>query len=84
MSALLSFFAVASAAPAEEDPVKFIFNNWCPFPVYIREAVAEHPGPRHGEGCANFGETKEGILPAGAGFMGQYPVYKDSCGHSGE
>ncbi|KAH7090370.1 hypothetical protein FB567DRAFT_626360 [Paraphoma chrysanthemicola] len=80
--ALLGFFALASAAPTKQDTVRFLFENYCKFPVYIREAVGEHPGPRPRERCAGYGETQEKILPAGASFLGQIPLLKDSCGHS--
>ncbi|KAH7075770.1 hypothetical protein BKA63DRAFT_306693 [Paraphoma chrysanthemicola] len=82
LAALLGFFALASAAPTKEDSVRFLFENYCNFPVYIREAVGEHPGPRPRERCAGHGETQEKILSAGGSFWGQIPLLKDSCGHS--
>jgi hypothetical protein len=64
-----------------EDP-KFYINNNCAFPVYVREAVGEYPGPSPGVTCPNFGESREGVLSPGGVAFGQYPVCKDSCGHS--
>ncbi|KAF1916968.1 hypothetical protein BDU57DRAFT_539194 [Ampelomyces quisqualis] len=80
---LLTLLAFTTAAPAlAQDDVKFLLMNNCPFPVYVRESVAEVPGPRPWDTCANYGESKEGKLSSGGMCFGIYPILKDSCGHS--
>ncbi|KAF2036315.1 hypothetical protein EK21DRAFT_106417 [Setomelanomma holmii] len=81
---ILGFFALASATPAKAAEIKFVFNNYCPYPLYIREAVAEHPGSRPNERCANFSESPGAKMTPGGTFTNQFPIYKDTCGYSVE
>lgn len=78
---LSSLLSLNTAIPLHY-PVLFLLKNNCPFPVYIREAVAEFPSPRPWEHCKNWGETPEAKMPAHSTAYGGMPVLKDSCGHS--
>ncbi|KAH7398690.1 hypothetical protein DE146DRAFT_655330 [Phaeosphaeria sp. MPI-PUGE-AT-0046c] len=81
MILLTTLLSLTIAAPLQE-PVLFLLKNNCPFPLYIREAVAASPSPRPWERCKNSGETPEAKMPAHSTAYGGYPVLKDSCGHS--
>jgi len=74
-------YSKLAAAPQNKTPV-FTLMNACPFPIFIREAVAWGPGTRPGDKCEDFGETPTHILPPGEVVRSLVQVRKDSCGHS--
>lgn len=67
---LSSLLSLTTAIPLH-DPVLFLLKNNCPFPVYIREAVASRPPP--------LGALQElGRDPRGQNARAQHGVWRDA------
>jgi hypothetical protein len=75
-------FALLGFALADE--VMVFLNNNDAFDVSVREAIGQYPDNGETKQCVNFSVSKEGKLSAGGGVLGIFPVYQDSCGHSGK
>ncbi|KAJ4380964.1 hypothetical protein N0V86_003311 [Didymella sp. IMI 355093] len=57
-----------------------VMNN-CPFPVYVRQAVAEFSAVT-GDACEGFGETEDQLVKPGETYVSERPTYWDGCGSS--
>ncbi|KAJ4989337.1 hypothetical protein SVAN01_05242 [Stagonosporopsis vannaccii] len=72
--------AVAGPLPGEGYINGQVTNN-CPFPIYVRQAVAQYSGVT-GEPCEHFGETADIKVDPGLTYFSEKPTYFEGCGTS--